>query len=47
MTGKYGQKILDHDLWHHEIDTLDRVIFLVVGVVVTLAVFYVREVLSL
>jgi hypothetical protein len=40
-------KVLDHPISHSEIENEDRIIFLVVGVAVTIMVFIVMKVLSI
>jgi hypothetical protein len=41
-----ANKILNHPITHSEIENEDRIIFLVVGIVVTLLVFIVMKVLD-
>ena len=42
-----GAKVMEHPIAHEEITNEDRLIFLVVGVLVTLGVFVVMKVLSI
>jgi len=40
------KRIMDHPIAHSEVDNVDRIIFLVVGVVVTLLVFMFMKVVG-
>ncbi|MFH1055857.1 MAG: hypothetical protein V1744_07185 [Candidatus Altiarchaeota archaeon] len=42
-----SKKILNHPIAHDEVANEDRIIFLVVGVVVTVAVFLVMKVMEI
>jgi len=40
-------KIMEHPIAHNEVNNEDRIVFLVVGVVVTVLVFWAMKVLSI
>jgi|WetSurMetagenome_2_1015567.scaffolds.fasta_scaffold1540522_2 hypothetical protein len=40
-----AKKIMDHPILHSELETIDRIIFLILGVLITLFIFKVMNVI--